>query len=244
MAKLKRDGLVPLTDEFAERYRLNEAEERHPIGEDITPEKFRKMLEPLGITSAKELAAAVGVQERQARNLLNEPHKLTSKHLECLKAIAAKRDKALYDKAWDARSAALFDDEGKAGHLENVVEFLDERIALLERFSLPAVNTAGVQNRHRAIRDEYQARALLEGFRLLDAGGRSVLLGALCGLLHVSGSDGACAMAESIEATGYGAGTVGEPDLANLVSAEAIGGDAEARSVLEEYAGPVKKRKG
>lgn len=243
MARLKRDGLAPLTDGFAERYRFNEAEERHPIAESVTPEEFKEMLEPLGITSAKGLAGAIGVSPQWAREILRNPQKLTTEQRNRLQSVSEPLFSELYDEEWSAESDALFDPDNESEHAERADSAHAERVKLFEKFEVPTTITRGMRDKIRTIRNEYQARALMEGFRLLDAGERASLLGALCGLLHVSGSDGACAMAESIEATGYGAGTVDESDLANLVSAEAIGGDAEARSVLEEYAGPVKKRK-
>lgn len=243
MARLKRDGLAPLTDGFAERYRFKEDEERHPIAEDITPEELKEMLESIGITGANDFASAIGVSPQWAREILRNPQKLTAEQCDRLRSVSDSRFNELFNEEWDAQSDALFDSDNDSEHAEQADLAHAERVKLIEKFEAPTTITQGMRDKNKAIRNEYQARALMEGFRLLDAGGRAALLGALCGLLHMSGGNGACAMAKSIEATGCGAGAVDESDLANLVSVETIGGDAEARSVLEEYAGPVKKKK-
>ena len=230
MAKsyLVRKGMRPVTQGFADAYRawLDNWTKRNkrfnPLGKDVTPEQFAEALDALGIDRegrAESLGEVLGISGRQARNILNDPSKLTEE-----------RQKKLMARASFELQSAL----GEAHQIDDLcehgatAELLSERCELQAKMDaiesaaeLLGANHLRIRAEERA-RAEFVGRATIEAMHTMDAHDRATLFRVMMGMLDSYKGNSerdrrARQIADALRKTAYGTrATLG--DLADLIA--------------------------
>lgn len=264
MTVLKREGMGPLSPEFAEACRRvnDDAPSKrnyHPLPPSTTPEEFREALRVVGIEDAKKLAEALGLNmddPSAARRIIADPtNHYTSKHAEKLRPMVER----MRTDAFRAASEAMKEAEREAKNAR------DEYEALLIEYEVPhnelnrasevakaeglLLGDAATDEWFEALQLEFALRALVEGALALDADGIETLLRNLWGLLETNPlTDDAPVIAGALERHFNGMKVVLNEQVANL-SALIVGGEHErdasgdfiehdlSQAAIDEYCG-------
>lgn len=230
MAKsyLVRKGMRPVTQGFADAYRawLDNWTKRNkrfnPLGKDVTPEQFAEALDALGIERegrTQALCEILGIGDRQVRNILSDPSKLTEE-----------RQKKLMARASFELQSAL----GEAHQIDDLcehgatAELLSERCELQAKMDaiesaaeLLGANHLRIRAEERA-RAEFVGRATIEAMHTMDARDRATLFRVMMGMLDSYKGNSerdrrARQIADALRKTAYGTrATLG--DLADLIA--------------------------
>ena len=266
MTVLKREGMGPLSPEFAEACRrvADDAPSKrgyHPLPPTTTPAEFREALSVVGIEDARQLANALGLNVNDpsaARRILADPvNRYTSKHADKLRPIVENAADNASRAATDAKEAARAEAEARGlDPFEANREARDElnvarRVGKAQEILL---GDAEVNDWHDALRLEFALRALVEGAMTLNAREINTLLRVLWGLLETKPllADDAAAVAAVLERYFRDVDLGHREKIANLAALIAKGnherdalGDFKehglAQAALDEYCGSSTK---
>ena len=230
---LVREGMRPLTQGFADAYRAwfeswSKREKKFkPLGKDVTPEQFAEALDALGIERegrAEELGDVLGITDRQARNILSDPSKLTKERQRLLLRHASRAfAEAFGDYA--AAQQMLEYDEMLGGDTKDNQAWVDESNKTLEAIESAAELLGSDHLRTRAqerARAEFVGRATIEAMHTMDARDRATLFRVMMGMLDSYKGNSerdrrARQIADALRKTAYGTrATLG--DLADLIA--------------------------
>lgn len=216
MASYVREGAHALTEAFATEYRKSAAladvpcDKAHPLPNDREYiERYHKALEAIGITSGAALGKFFGLGRDRGAELWNDPSRLTARRVYALRNKAALRERGAMDYFFYVDSIEeCSPEEVEAARREwdaaaEVVETLDPWCM---RYSGP--NT---------IKNEYRARALLDGYEALTNRQKDTLLYTLGYMLRARGGQRALQIAESLRRTQNGRGAT-DHALSELVA--------------------------
>lgn len=270
MTALKREGMGPLSPEFAEACRCvaDDAPSKrgyHPLPPSTTRAEFREALSVVGIEDARQLADALGLNvddPRSARGILADPvNRYTSKHADKLRSIVENAAADANRAAIDTKEAARAEAEARGLNpfkadmeaRDAARDELDEarRVGKAREILL---GDAEVNDWFDALRLEFALRALVEGAMALNDEEVNTLLRVLWGLLETKPllPDDAAAVAGSLERYFRGISLGGQEEIANLAALivegnherDASGDFIEhnlAQAALNEYCGfPLK----
>lgn len=230
---LVRKGMRPVTQGFADAYRawLDNWTKRNkrfnPLGKDVTPEQFAEALDALGIERegrTQALCEILGIGDRQVRNILSDPSKLTEKRQRTLLRHAS----GIFAETFGERCAAQdsLEEAKQCGEdIGRAQAWLDSCNEKLEAIESAAELLGGDHLRTRAqerARAEFVGRATIEAMHTMDARDRATLFRVMMGMLDsYKGSSErdvrARQIADALRKTAYGThATLG--DLADLIA--------------------------
>ena len=268
MSLLKRKGMKPLAKRFkyawAEYRKGTSGRSMKPIPENVSSEQFKGALSVFGITTAEELGGIIGVNTRQAYNILSDPPSMTAERhkklalwidscihtdeqlinqdYEILERIKNEMGLVDYRLSIDEDYYSVANEEFEKlaeqyNKLKKDIE--DDERALDLRYQAAKTLTADKYEKwiEREAKTEFQGRALIEGFSQLGESDRSVLLKMLDGMLSGYERDDATGIRKLLYETGFGE-RAGMMDLAALVSGKSRRGEVlDPEATLDEYAG-------
>ena len=250
---------APFKKAWAEYTKKRSPSRSHPIGRRVTPERFRDMLAAFGIYGTKKLAEIIGTKQRRAQQIMGDPSKLTTEHQRKLTAWAEAQiaDQSQYVSELDSEADSIASDlsmrpEDEPRYKEIAAEYdsvlieLDGEKGELDRMHRELALLSGNRYRddaERAARLEFQARALLEMFRILKDDDRLSTLSDIASRLSRYRSREARSILAAMNRTSDG-DEVRLGDLADLIAGgeyadqlESSDPDIFEYEVLNEYAG-------
>lgn len=224
---LKRPGMHPVTEEFAELYRRkSERDGRNPsrntkTNRALTPEELEAVCKALGIKSGKQLGEFLGVSARRGQEIMRDPSKLTLLNTRKLEIEAINQEQDLIHLEQDLS-------RWKISTTEEIKELANLSQACLPLYDLETDELI----KSGALGREYSYRFLIEGARALPPHDRETLFTVLDGLLAKAVREGTGAQVSTLlkswEST-RGGTRVDERDLANLVRG------AGSNNLTDEY---------
>lgn len=217
---LKRKSMRALSDSFiqmeVDREKQNKAWTSGKIGKrnkpleksNLSTEQLQDVFRAIGIENAKQLACTLGLKYEQGLNIWSNPSEMVFEHAEKLSVLAKQKlddakteletaEKKLLQEIKKAE-AACCDPEKNPSDTAAVVDANSKRDAASKReYKVRRAREVlridwTFTDDNPSVREEYQLRALVEGFSLLDHRDRLVLLNTLDALLsRMSANDSA-----------------------------------------------------
>ena len=242
MPYLQRDNMRPLTFGFAEEYRKNEEltdieYKAMRIRDDLDGETFRRALEEIGLGTGKALGELLGVSERQANNYLRNPQKLNTaeKSRGHISKIESRFEIECEGLRYEIRDLEDIDKRLGEDDYADAIKESEERLSEVER-AQSAIFTNVKYG--QALRWEYTARMLIEGYAALDEERRTRLLDYMRMMLADMGTARANMIAGSMKRTRNGRVLVRDSDLAELVKGrETLGLVEHTKTCRDGYNG-------
>lgn len=212
---LKRPGMHPVTEEFAELYRRkSERDGRNPTrntktNRALTPEELEAVCKALGIENGRQLGEFLGLTARRGQEIMRDPSKLSLLNARKLEIEAINREQDLIHLEEDLS-------RWKIDTTEEMKELVNLSRACSPLYDLETDELI----KSGALGREYSYRFLIEGVKALPPHDRETLFTVLGGLLakaeRAGGGAQISALLKSWESTGDGT-RVDERDLADLV---------------------------
>ena len=201
MTVLKRDGMGPLSPEFAEACRrvADDAPSKrgyHPLPPSTTPAEFREALEVIGIDD-EHFAKALNLNVGSAKNILSDPaRRYTSKHAEKLRPIV----EAVKNDTYKAAEKALSDAEAHELNETHAAARAElDRAIEVERTANLLIGDVDADTWLDEIPHEFALRVLVEGFDALGSRRRDTLLSTLFSFLRAEDKPDAARIADVME---------------------------------------------
>lgn len=188
MSYLIRDGMHPITEGFAEAWREysdSEIKAKPLDGYGVTEDEFKQALDALGLSDAKALGELWGVGPDRARQIRRRPWTILPHQLEALRCAYVNRARELYH---DLKTFEDLEEQIPGSYAEEAEGANSELKALLKACQ-PLFADENFKSDYftSAVRREFEARALVEGYNTLSAEDKRVLLRTLEGLLLSGG---------------------------------------------------------
>lgn len=219
MSYLKREGMHPITEWFSDAWKMwskhqTKSNDRPLDGYGVSDKEFERTLEVLGLSDTKKLGELWGVTPRRARQIKKQPWTIQGWQRQKLIDVYKERLKLLYR---DLRVMEDLNSQCPGSYKNEEVEARRKFDAFLEACRPLYADEEFISDYvEKAVRDEFNARALVEGFDALGENDRRALLKALEGLLLANGGVRETFIARNIAKASML--TVTPYDLASLIS--------------------------